>query len=68
MMNKKAMDITAFLNKALILGLIFFFIFIIWGSGGGFVTLAKIGSAMSKIPGMVWVIVGLIALFMWLKK
>lgn len=69
MINKKASGgITAFLNAGLIFALIYFIVFVVWGTGGGFKVLANVGHAMAQIPGLVWVIVGIIGVLMLLKK
>jgi len=59
---------TTFINSAIIVAVIWFIVFGFWGVGGGFLTMAKIGNAMAQIPGIVYVVIGVIYLFASLRK
>lgn len=75
-MNKKGFSITGFLNAALISGVIYFIVFMITGSGGGFRALANVGKILAgitdvlvKMPAWAWIgAAGFILLLLWSKK
>lgn len=65
MKDKRARGlVTTIFTAGLILGIIYFIVFVIWGASGGFSAISQVGKLMSKIPAWFYIIVALI----WLSK
>ena len=66
-MNKIG-SLQAFVNQAFVIAVIIFIIFLLVGSGGGFVALTKIGKLLGLIPIWGWAILGGLILFSLIRK
>jgi F0F1-type ATP synthase assembly protein I len=64
-MNKNGKSIfSTLLTGSFITAIILLIVFLIWGAGGGFSTIAGVGSLMKQIPAWFWIVVAMI----WLTK
>lgn len=63
-MNKKGATELSGLIKVGIIAIIFFIVL----GGGGFSALLNVGSVLSKIPSWGWIVMGVLALLIFLKK
>ena len=55
--------IFGYLTKSLIIGIIIFIAFAVWGTSGGFKIIVELGKLMAQIPAYVYLAVGGLWLF-----
>jgi hypothetical protein len=55
-------------NAALIIAALYFIFFVVLGVSGGFTALWNIGSLLSSIPMVGWIIIIIILLLLWSRR